>query len=36
MGYNSSKKGHLKSKRRKLAKARKRKKREGIEGKKKG
>ncbi len=35
MGYDSSKKRHVKAKRRKLANARKRKKREGIEGKKK-
>jgi hypothetical protein len=34
MGYNSSKKGHLKNKRRKLASARKRKRKESLEKKK--
>lgn len=34
MGYNSSKKGHLKNKRRKIANARKRKKIEGKAAKK--
>ena len=34
MGYNSSKKNHLKAKRRKLRNARERKRKEGLEKKK--
>lgn len=34
MGYNSSKKGHLKSKRRKIANARNKKRKESLDKKK--